>query len=155
MPSISNAINRATPFPICVTRSSFATNATRSESPLSSLLKRLPTSQAQHAGAACYSELLDRVLLDRIVTSEEASALLELAESIGLSRQEVIEVHLEYLRNFVRLALIDDVITDIENKHLRSIAKSLSIDPWQLDQLVAHEKADKTTSLDSHVSFLS
>jgi DNA polymerase-3 subunit epsilon len=142
----SNAINCTTPFPVCVTRGSFVTNATRNESPLGSLLKRLPTSRARHAGAACYSELLDRVLLDRIVTDEEASALLELAENIGLSRDEVIEVHLEYLRNLVRVALIDGVITDIENRDLRSVAKSLSIDPGQLDQLVAKEKADKTTS---------
>jgi len=146
-PFRSNSSDRAKPSATYLTRNSFAANLVRTQSPLTSLLNRLSTSKAQDVGAACYSELLDRVLLDRVVTNEEASALLELAESTGLSRDEVIGVHLEYLRSLVRIALIDGVITDIENRDLQSVARSLSVSSGELEKIVAREKADKTTAM--------
>lgn len=130
-----------------LTRNSFATKSTKHESPLASLLNRLPTAATQDAGAVAYSELLDRVLMDRIVSAEEADALFELAESLGLSRTQVMDVHAEYLKGLVRIALIDGVITNIEYMDLGKIGQLLSIESGELDRIIDQQKADKTTSI--------
>jgi DNA polymerase-3 subunit epsilon len=128
-----------------LTRKAFSALQNQAESPLAAMLRRLPTRQLQGEAALAYHDLLDRALLDRTITSDEAQALLETAQAAGLTRDQVMRIHLAYLTNLVRVALIDGVVTDSENVDLRKVGRLLAIAPGELDQTIAREKMDTTT----------
>ncbi len=127
-------------------RRQVTTEIAENKSLITNMLSRLPTSQSSKADAAGYSVLLDDVLLDRIITPDESKALFELAEDMGLSKENVIEIHREYLNNLVRIALIDGVISDVERKDLRTTARLLAINQDELKQIIEEQKKDRTTA---------
>ncbi|GII93807.1 exonuclease domain-containing protein [Sinosporangium siamense] len=56
-----------------------------------------PSVETPADAAEIYLTLLDRVLLDHHVSAAEADSLVEVATSVGLGREEVRRLHLEYL----------------------------------------------------------
>ncbi|MCH7702201.1 MAG: hypothetical protein IID37_10980, partial [Planctomycetes bacterium] len=74
-----------------------------------------------------YLALLDRVLEDRRVTAEEADGLLSLASELGLSREEVLRAHRTYLRDLLRLAWQDRVVTEAEQDDLEEVRSLLDV----------------------------
>ncbi|MFF2051136.1 exonuclease domain-containing protein [Leifsonia sp. NPDC058194] len=75
-----------------------------------------------------YLALLDRVLLDRVVSVSEASALEALAQGLGLTPEDVQLAHRAYFDGLVATAWEDHVLTDAESAEIRSIGDVLSID---------------------------
>lgn len=90
------------------------------------LISRLPP-----MGDSCeieeYVSLLDRVLEDRRITSDESEALFNMASEIGLSQWKVLEIHKKYLMDLIFIALEDEVITDAEAHDLESVRELLNI----------------------------
>ena len=91
-----------------------------------------------------YQNLLERVVEDRRITREEASALEELARSCGLGRDAVREVHQNYLRGAVALAKADGIVTDLERRELDEFAVILGLDVGLVESLVADEEMTRT-----------
>lgn len=75
-----------------------------------------------------YLALLDRVLLDRVVSASEASALEALAQGLGLTPEDVRLAHRAYFDGLVTTAWEDHILTDAESAEIRSIGDLLSID---------------------------
>lgn len=93
---------------------------------LGRLVSRTPRSEL-HPEANGYLTLLDRVLLDRQVSRHEADELVAVAESMGLSREDVLSLHGLYLRALGRLALEDDLVTPEERSDLETVAAALGL----------------------------
>jgi DNA polymerase-3 subunit epsilon len=85
-------------------------------------------SAAANEAMAPYVDLLDRALEDRQVTAEEAKALQATAEAWGLSRDEVISAHNDYLESLVSAAFADGRVTATERQDLEAVALLLAID---------------------------
>ncbi len=91
------------------------------------LVARLPAAPHPDADLEDYATLLDRALEDRRVTSEEAGELLSLAEELGIGRESAIRVHHEYMRDLIRVALEDGIITQAERDDLDEVRILLNI----------------------------
>ncbi len=107
---------------------------------LSQLVARLPATGLGAPHLDEYLALLDRALEDRRVTAEEASALLDLANDVGLGRERAIEAHHQYMSDLIDVALQDDVISESEMEDLQSVRHVLSIEVQKLETLVEERK---------------
>jgi len=84
-----------------------------------------------------YRALLRGALLDNHLSLSEIEQLMEAAEELGLSREEVLDIHLDYLRQLAVEAWADGVVTAAEREHLHDIAVQLAVDPESVDELLA------------------
>jgi DNA polymerase-3 subunit epsilon len=92
---------------------------------LDRIVARLP--RAGGATADSYLELLGRALLDRHLSVHEQIALVSLAESLGLCREQLLELHRSYLTAMGALALADGVVTEAERADLERVAACLGL----------------------------
>jgi len=76
--------------------------------------------------------MLDRALEDRRVDEGEFDQLLAVAHELGMSKERAIEVHQDYLRSLVLVALDDDVITDTERADLENVRHLLGLTDSQV-----------------------
>ena len=81
-----------------------------------------------------YQTLLDRILEDRRITSEEGAELEALARGSGLSREQARAANERYLLDLLRLALEDGVISAAEADDLGEVQRLLGVD----DETYAH-----------------
>ena len=84
-----------------------------------------------------YRVLLRGALLDHHLSRSEIEQLVAAAGELGLSRDEVLEIHLDYLRQLAVEAWADGVVTAAERAHLHDIAVQLAVDPESVDALLA------------------
>lgn len=101
-----------------------------------SFIQRITLKMPEHAGPAehlDYLALLDRCLLDHQISAHEANALVELAETLGISRTTCIELHRHYFDQLTAIAWADGVLTTDEFGDLVAVARMLDIP----DQTVA------------------
>lgn len=120
-------------------------------SPLGGLLDRLPSVSGRHDEAArAYADLLDEVLLDRIVSNAELESLMEMALEYGLSRPAAEAVHEEYLENVIRYALLDGTITRAERDDLRQVQELLDLGDRDLDAMMEDVRRDLKGTRPSH-----
>ena len=91
------------------------------------LVSRLPASAAGDAEIEQYLLVLDRVLEDRRITSEEADELLALAHDLGVFRDQALAAHLQYMKDLFVVALEDGVITESERRDLYEVQRLLNI----------------------------
>lgn len=101
---------------------------------LSRLVAQLPRVDSRDADA--YLDLLDQALLDRHLSETETRGLLEFADSVGLGRAQVIELHERYLSALVSVALADGVITETERADLEQVTQLLGLEPAHLDKVL-------------------
>ncbi|MBV1779254.1 DNA polymerase III subunit epsilon [Paeniglutamicibacter sp. ABSL32-1] len=80
-----------------------------------------------------YLALLDRALLDRYLSAHEQSALVALADELGISQATVRELHARYFASVSEVAWSDGVLTDEELNDLTTIAEVLCIPGEQLE----------------------
>jgi len=83
---------------------------------LARLIQRMPGDEARNPREAEYLALLDRVLEDRRVTSEEAVELARTAASWGMTRPDVLESHRAYLASLASEALADGHVDGTEHR---------------------------------------
>lgn len=74
-----------------------------------------------------YLAVLDKILLDRLVSDTEANQLVELATQLSLSRDAVQSANQRYLECLARAAWTDCVITEEERSDLDAVAGLLGL----------------------------
>jgi DNA polymerase-3 subunit epsilon len=92
--------------------------------------------------AESYLALLDRVLEDRRVTSEEADELCRVATELNLHRPDVAKLHQDYYKHLVRVYWRDGVLTDLESADLREVRELLAISADHADSIIASVKEE-------------
>ncbi len=104
-------------------------NATRQSAGfLERVVEHLPRSAAP-CDHQEYLALLDRALLDRLLSVREKHALVETAHSLGIDRATAAGLHRDYLQALARTALADGVVTPDEQRDLELVAGLLSLTP--------------------------
>lgn len=101
------------------------------------LVARLPAIGETTPAVADYLDVLDRVLEDRRVTSEEGMVLLDTACELGLLQEQVRAAHNTYLKELVCIALSDGVLSDSEQRDLHEVRSLLGIDADVLSKLLS------------------
>jgi DNA polymerase-3 subunit epsilon len=113
------------------------TRATKKHQVHSHFLQRLAIRSPRsnlYPEANSYLEVLDRALIDQYLSNHEIEELIEVANSIGLSRDEAHLLHNDYLCGLVRIALEDGNISEEEHMHLAGVAKCLNISQIEYDE---------------------
>ena len=93
--------------------------------PLSDLVDRLPRGSSGDIDA--YLGVLDRILEDRIVSTDELLTLSRLATELGLARDAAERAHREYLQDVSAAAWRDGHVTDAERTDLFQVAQLLDV----------------------------
>ena len=88
-----------------------------------------------------YLGLLDRILEDRRVTTEEHDALEQLAHEIGISQSTAEKANRAYIRDLVRVALEDGIITEPEQEDLDEVRGLLGISAQELESIRSEEES--------------
>ncbi|WP_328648660.1 exonuclease domain-containing protein [Amycolatopsis sp. NBC_00348] len=105
---------------------------------LAKLVERLPRDGEPAVDA--YYAMLDDALLDRQISATEGDALVEIAHDLGLHKNEVVALHLSYLRDLAREAWADQVVTDEERNDLLTVAILLALDPAIVETILDEER---------------
>lgn len=111
------------------------------------LLDRLPATIASDEELEEYLSVLDRVLEDRRITADEAEELLTLAYELGILREQALAAHKAYMRQLVRAAFRDGVITESERRDLDDVRRLLNVserDCRSIESEVTAEKAESS-----------
>ena len=103
---------------------------------IASLIDRLPATLHDDAAINSYLALLDRILEDRRVTVEEQATLEALCRETRLSRDQATKANREYLRDLIRVALADGIITEPEKVDLDDVARLLGIPTTDYEQVL-------------------
>lgn len=117
-------------------RSQAAGRRREEQSYLARLIERMPGDEARNAREAEYLALVDRALEDRRITEKEASLLVDMAESWGMTRDDVLAAHRAYLASLVSEALSDGVVTVSEREDLSTVCDVLGLHRAALDSLL-------------------
>jgi DNA polymerase-3 subunit epsilon len=94
---------------------------------IKNVLDRIPTIESEDEKEIAYAEKLDEILLDRIITEKEASDLVDIAIEAGIKKEQAINIHKNYLKNVIRISLIDGQISDSEMNDILKIQKLLHL----------------------------
>lgn len=96
-----------------------------------SFLERISTEATRETAdgaAAQYTALLDRCLLDGLISVSEGQQLAAVATELGLNRAAVDAIHRDYFVELERHAWADGVLTDDEKADLRAVGELLQLD---------------------------
>jgi DNA polymerase-3 subunit epsilon len=104
------------------------------------LLNRLTSNAGDSIPVRQYLNVLDRALADRILSEKEIISLVDLASDYKLSKEQVMEIHEEYLRKLIRIYLLDEILTHTEMDDLNLVSDLLCILPKELDLLIKYER---------------
>jgi DNA polymerase-3 subunit epsilon len=99
------------------------------------------TTPPSSADVSAYLDLLDRVLMDRVLTSAEADALQAMARRCELNEHDTGAAHRSYLRQLVEYAWEDGVLTHTEAGDLGAVGALLGMSSAEIDELVNVRKA--------------
>jgi DNA polymerase-3 subunit epsilon len=157
-PRIIQELSRLTPIQWPIIRGTGKQPITRDESRrhqtepptfLQRLLGRMHNSAtpiADDGALMAYAALLDRVLEDRHVDDSEADALVEMAAKWGLSGEQIRLAHREYVNQLAIAAVADGVVTDVERRDLKLVARLLGQEKQDLEEIL-REAAVKVASM--------
>jgi DNA polymerase-3 subunit epsilon len=105
---------------------------------LARLVERMPRDGEPAVDA--YYAMLDDALLDRQISATEGDTLVDIAHDLGLHKNEVVALHLSYLRDLAREAWADQVVTDEERNDLLTVATLLALDPAIVETILDDER---------------
>lgn len=94
---------------------------------LARLIERTLGDESRSAHEGEYLTLLDRALEDRIVNQHEANSLIEMAQSLGMNRSDVLNAHRSYLESLTSEALRDGAISESEKSDLEAVCDLLDL----------------------------
>jgi DNA polymerase-3 subunit epsilon len=94
---------------------------------LARLVRRLPAAGVADPALDSYLAVLDQALEDRQLDPGEASALEELAESLGVCGADLERTHHGYLLALARAAWADGSVSETELADLRAVAQLLGL----------------------------
>lgn len=87
-----------------------------------------------------YLAVLDRALMDRLLSAMEVRELAGIANSLGLSRSTVKELHRVYFTQVARVAWSDHELTTDEKADLDLVGDLLQIDAFEQTKILSEEK---------------
>ena len=90
-------------------------------------ISRIPEVSCGGVVSAEYMDLVQQALLDRQVTETELEGLAELAEALGLTAGDIVEMHREVLRHVAAAALADGIVSSDERSDLERVALLLGL----------------------------
>lgn len=102
-------------------------------------LERITDNLAEFSGPDEHNEylaLLDRALLDRVLSAHEAEELIDLAGSLGISRSACEKLNLEYFWALGAAAWADGIVTEAETADLIAVAALLRVPPSQIEKVL-------------------
>lgn len=110
------------------------------------LLERVSVKVEQDDGGLNldYLALLDRILLDRVMSVTEADSLVAIATKLGLARTAIERMHKAYFAGLVSAAWADGVVTAEEEQDIRAVGKALSIPDEQINDAVETASGETT-----------
>ncbi|QEO10897.1 DNA polymerase III subunit epsilon [Protaetiibacter larvae] len=108
---------------------------------LGGLASRMPPVEAGPAESEEYLALLDRALLDRVLSAHEAAELLACAERLGLDRGAVEGLHLDYFSALTRVAWADGILTEQEVDELLAVAELLALPTAAIERALDPHRA--------------
>jgi len=91
-----------------------------------------------------YAEKLDDILLDRIISKEETTLLLDIALESGISKNQAIQINEQYLKNIIRIALIDGKVSVSEINDIKKIRRLLDLEEMDIEKEIIELKKDKS-----------
>lgn len=120
----------------------------RSDTPATppSFLERISTEAIRpnaEGAEATYIALLDRCLLDGLISASEGAQLAETANELGLTRNAVGDIHRDFFVELERRAWADGVLTNDEKADLRAVGQLLNLE----DNLIAAAVDDRAPAL--------
>jgi DNA polymerase-3 subunit epsilon len=113
--------------------------ALRPDAWLDQILSRMPRTADQRVDS--YLETLERALLDQFLAEHEKTELIDVAQELGLSRGQVLDLHATYLWAMAEIAVADGVVTDQEHKDLESVALVLGLRSVDIDRALRDAEA--------------
>jgi DNA polymerase III subunit epsilon len=122
-----------------------AARSVRPDSWLDGILSRMPRSADVRVDA--YLETLERALLDNILAEHEKSELVDVAQQLGLSRGQVLDLHATYLAAMAEVALADRVVTPQERADLETVAAVLGLRSVDVDRALADAEHSRSTAV--------
>jgi DNA polymerase-3 subunit epsilon len=91
----------------------------------------------EHGEALAYLDMLDWALADLVLTADEAKELQLLATDLGLSEEDLSDLHIRYFAELAAAAMRDSVVTEDEHALLEGVARALKISPAVVSGLIA------------------
>lgn len=132
---------RSEPAKISYKRSDAGSQAEKSKSRLMNMVLRLPVNLTDALPVQQYLNLLDDILADRLVTESETEMLFHFLDDFQISRQQALEIHLDYVRKLTRIYLFDNILTTVERNDLDVVSGLLGVDQAKLSEIIEFEKA--------------
>ena len=109
-----------------LTRKAFEPTSPQPISRILSITRKVPFPSTDERFVA-YLHVLNLVLEDLVITSDEMNELESWANQLGINEDERLKLHFDYLESFVQATLRDGVITLDEMEMLEKIATALKI----------------------------
>ncbi len=107
---------------------------------LADFIHRLPSNPADHVPVQLYLNLLDDVLADRVINEAEARQIMDLITEFGISKEQVLAIHSDYLKKLVRVYLLDGILSDSELSDLAIVTQLLNVSSEELQLLILEEQ---------------
>lgn len=122
-------------------RSDAQLNMRQNKEKISLMINRLPIDASDSVDIQMYLNVIDDILLDRVITDDEYAKLVLFAEEMNISKDQVIEIHTEYIRKLIRIYLLDGSISDSEMKDLELVCDLLCVEREKLLKIIQYESA--------------
>jgi DNA polymerase-3 subunit epsilon len=106
---------------------------------LADFIHRLSSNPAYHLPVQLYLNILDIILADRVITDSEAQMVFDLITEFGISREQVFDIHSDYLKKLVRVYMLDGVLSDSEKSDLALVAELLDVNDEGLQKIMQEE----------------
>lgn len=98
-----------------------------------SLVDGLPSDSVNSADRSSYLEYLRRAIADGFITNNEAEELLQIAQGIGLSLEDISEVHKEVFTGITAAAWADGELSEFEKGLISQVARQLGVGELELE----------------------
>lgn len=102
---------------------------------LDRIISRMPRSADVRADS--YLATLERALIDGVLAEHEKDELVEVATGLGLTRDQVLDLHSTYLVAMAGVALADHIVTPAEREDLDRVARMLGLRPTDVDSALS------------------
>ncbi|MDN6676901.1 exonuclease domain-containing protein, partial [Corynebacterium variabile] len=83
-----------------------------------------------------YLDLLATAMLDRELSVHEIGELTDCAASLGIGRQEALDLHSGFVRQLAVLAWADGIVTEEEREELHAVARALGVAAADVDMML-------------------
>jgi DNA polymerase-3 subunit epsilon len=94
-----------------------------------------------------YLALIDRILEDRVIDSNETEILVDAAGQWNLGPEELRQAHSTYIHSLAIRALADGIVTDAERNDLHEVARLVGFDRTELDKMLDTASRQLRTAL--------